>query len=327
MIRNRLKTSASILGVVWFSLIGACDALSETRFDGPAPQEINFKPSVLATLAKAVSTAGDEEQRAFARIALVQMTAAYEAELDRAGEAAPKTPAARKKLTRWRFATRRFLTEFQEMSRALESGAPLRLHVDQQHRVLMFVGDHPMIVNGPRIGKKEALEQRIRDEFCVAYECEPLLAEEKRSEPPEPELPPGGTWALGHNRRPRYETVDGLLFEFRNMSDRGRKEQACLAVIPELRELAKALRKAREARYAIDWAGLAIEALPASEDHQVILNTQGDYLRLTLPRLEKAEQVWREALPWLRARSDGKNYRMRFRNSERLLPMATAGRH
>jgi hypothetical protein len=326
MVRNRLTTGTSILALLWLFLVGACDALAVSSFDGPAPREINFKPSVLATLAEALSRASDEERRTFARIALVEMSAAYEDELKRASQAEPKTQAARKKLARWRFATRRYLVELGEIARALDATDSLRLHVDRQQRVLMFVGEHPIIVNGPRIGKKEALEQRILEAFCLAHPCDVLLATDSQSEP-EPQYPAGGTWALGHKRRPRYETVDGLLFEFRNMSDRALKEQACLAIIPELRELATALQKAREARYAIDWPGLAIEPIPASEDHRVILNRQGDFLRLSLPRLEKAEEFWREALPWLRARANGKDYRMRFPNSERLLHRASAGRH
>jgi hypothetical protein len=254
------------------------------------------------------------------------MSAAYEDEFKRAGQAEPKTQAARNKLTRWRFATRRYLTELGEISRVLDNTDSLRLHVDKQQRVLMFVGEHPIIVNGPRIGGKEALEQRILEKFCLAHTCDVLLATASHSAP-EPQYPAAGTWAFSHQRRPRYETVDGLFFEFRNMRDRALKEQACLAIIPELRELATALKEAREARYAIDWPGLAIESLPASDDHQVILNRQGDFLRLSLPRLEETEGFWREALPWLRARANGKDHGMRFPNSERLLHRASARRH
>ncbi len=326
MVLNRLTTGTSILALLWLFLVGACDALAISSFDDPAPREINFKPSVLATLAGALSRASDEERRTFARIALAEMSAAYEDEFNRAGQAEPKTQAARNKLTRWRFATRRYLTELGEISRVLDNTDSLRLHVDKQQRVLMFVGEHPIIVNGPRIGGKEALEQRILEKFCLAHTCDVLLATASHSAP-EPQYPAAGTWAFGHQRRPRYETVDGLFFEFRNMSDRALKEKACLAIIPELRELATALKEAREARYAIDWPGLAIESLPASDDHQVILNRQGDFLRLSLPRLEETEGFWREALPWLRARANGKDHGMRFPNSERLLHRASAGRH
>jgi hypothetical protein len=265
----------------------------------------------------------DSERRDFARIVLVEMSAVYEEELNRARQFVPKTEAARRKLSRWRYATGSFLVQLLEIYQTLDSGASVGLHVDNHQRLLLIVERRPVVMSGPRIGREKALEERIVNNYCRIHECsQPREAE--RYIQPKPDFSDPGTWVLAQNHRPRYETGDGLSFRFRNIANRMTKEQACLAVVVELRELVAALMEARESGEQINWAVIKIESIPVSDDHQVILNERGDYLRLELHTLGKSGELWREFLPWVRSQTSGEKYHMNFLNAERLVsPVAT----
>ena len=278
---------------------------------------------MLVEIANNLVISSDSERRAFARIVLVEMAAAYEEELYRARQFVPKTKAAQRKLSRWRYATEAFLVQLLEIYQTLDSDASVGLHVDNQQRLLLIVEGRPVVMSGPRIGREKALEERIVNSFCQIHECsQPQEAE--RYILPKPDFSGPGTWVFSQKHRPRYETGDGLSFRFRSIANRMTKEQACMAVVVELRKLVAALIETRESGEQINWAVIRIESIPANNDHRVILNERGDYLRLELHTLGKSGELWREFLPWVRSQANREKYHLNFLNAERLVhPITT----
>ena len=316
-------TRISILALFWLFLAGTCSADSESRLDNKSPREIHPRPSILTELANNLVLSSETERRNFARIVLIELSAVYEEELKLAGQFVPRTETARRKLSRWRHATGAFLIQLQGIYRALDSGATVGLHVDKKQRLLLIIEGSPVVMSGPRIGQEKALKARIVKNFCRIHECsQPLEAE--RYAQPKPDYSDPGTWILGQKRGPRYETKDGLSFGFSNIASRITKEQACLAIVIELRELVDALMKARESGEQINWAVIKIESIPLRDDHRIILNERGDYLRLDLHSLGEFREFWRAFVPWVRARTNGDIHHLNFLNSERLFnPTAT----
>jgi len=316
-------TRILILAIFWFFLTGTGSAHSESRFDNKYPREINSRPSRLAKLANNLVLSSDSERRDFASIVLVELSAVYEEELKRARQYVPRTEAARRKLSRWLYATGAFLIQLQGIYRTLDSGATVGLHVDKQQRLLLIIEGRPVVMSGPRIGQEKALEEHIVNNFCRIHECSQLLEAEHYTQPKQDFSDPGA-WVLGQKHRPRYETKDGLSFRFSNIANRMTKEQACLAFVIELRELVAALMEVRESGEQINWAVIKIESIPVGDDHRVILNERGDYLRLELPSLGKSSEFRQEFLPWVRSRTNGEKYHLNFLNAERLVnPIAT----
>lgn len=320
-------TRTLILSIVWLTSIGSGSAHSEIRFESQSPRKINFRPSRLAELAAyLVSSSDDYERREFARIALTELIAAYEAELNRANRAMPKSESAQRKLSQWRYATSTFLFQLQDIYRTFDADASLKIHLEERQRVLMVIGKNPVVISGPRIGYEEALEERIAENFCRIYICTQLSGVGSYIEP-KPDYSEPGIWKLSQRLRPRYETRDGLSFKFEDLSNRAMKEQACLKVAVELRELAAALKKARENGERIYWPVLRIASNSVSDNHRVILNERNDYLSLKLDNLVRSDGLWKEFLPWLRSQTQGKEYLLTLPKGERLIRLISAVHH
>ncbi len=281
-------------------------------------KEINPKTSLLADLVVDLIMQSENEQRAFALIALDELYAAYKTELEQVGGTDTKSVKTQKKRRRWTSATNSFLANLLKTSQLLDNHAPLRLYVDNKQKVLIVVGDQPIVVSGPRIGDEVTFEKRIIERYCNQREC--LKPEQNwHSNRLEQELSAPGGWLLGQNRKMSYLTRDGLLFEFNRATDRKMKGEAALAVIIELRKIVTAFKRFQQSGGAIDWTGIVIRSTAASEDHLIELNNQGDFLRLWLPNLHNHGNILHESLPWVHARVNGYQYELKIRNADHLL--------
>ena len=281
-------------------------------------KEINPKTSLLADLVVDLMMQSDNEQRAFALIALDELYAAYKTELEQVGETGTKSVKRRKKRRRWASATNNFLANLLKTYQLLGNYAPLRLYVDNKQKVLIVVGDQPIVVSGPRIGDEVTFEKRIIERYCNQREC--LKREQNwHSNRLEQEISAPGGWLLGQNRKMSYLTRDGLLFEFNSATDRVMKGEAALAVVIELRRIVTALTQFQQSGGSIDWTGIVIRSTAANEDHLIELNNHGDFLRLWLPNLHNNRNILHESLPWVRARVNGDQYQLKIRNADHLL--------
>ena len=228
-----------------------------------------------------------------------------------------KEARAQRKLARWRKGTRTFIEQLHELQALLSTAAEIEIHGDVAGPPVLFINDNPIVISGPGNGMQRLLEQRIIDTYCELHDCREIFAKpEPPAIAPEP-VEPGG-WSLGGNRRPRYETPDGLVFLFTDIGQRNGKQMMCESLATELRRLVAGLRNAERAGYAIEWQHLAIHSMELSGNDQLLLNRQGDYLPVALPALERTGLIQKEALQWIQQRFAQKPHRTLFQDAGRL---------
>ncbi len=268
-------------------------------------------------LATAVALADDGQRQDFAWIAIAEVTRAYEQEFSQSQDEALGKAKAQRKLARWRKGTRSFIEQLHQIQALLGNPAEIDIHGDVAGPPVLFINDNPIVISGPGNGMQRLLEQRIIDTYCELHDCTEIFAEpEPPAIVPEP-VEPGG-WSLGSNRRPRYETPDGLVFLFSNLQERNQKQKMCETLGVELRRLVAGLRNAERAGYPIEWQQLQINSLELSDNDHLLLNRQGDYLPVALPVLERTGLVQGEAMEWIQQRFAKKNHRTLFRDADRL---------
>jgi hypothetical protein len=262
-------------------------------------------------------------------IAVAELLRSYEQILDDAGRPASRNGSARAKLHRWRAGTAGFVAELRERLRALEAGARVELEVGTKGSLIVVLDGRPTLITGPDIAREHELEGRVLDIFCQAHRC-PVLEQPDVPAPRPTQVTAAapaaeGVWSFADHRAVRYETPDGLAFEFGGFEGRARKQAACDDLAGELRLLVRGVRKAIRDGHAVDWASLRLVEPPIGEQPRVVLNASGDYIRLPVGRLASSPEIWREALPWLRARTAGHSRTLVFRGAERLLPGGARG--
>jgi len=276
------------------------------------PLEISAQRSPLYSIAEQAMQDSEQAQRDFAWIAVVEMIAAHEAALRRGSQSRSRYRDDKRKLQRWSAAMNREIARLQGLLQALEAGAASGLDVQGASSVLVFVAGEPIVVSDPEMGSGSQLEHRIIEHYCLLHLCaEPVAAAPHRdadvatTRAPQPLEPTRGHWSFGQDLQPRYETADGLIFEFRSLGDRRRTELACEGLVADLRALATRLQEVQETGFRIDWDQLRLESLDTGGEQWIILNPYGDFVRLDAPFLSKAQEVLRQTGPWLRALADG----------------------
>jgi hypothetical protein len=278
--------------------------------------EIQLGPKPMTALVDHLKDAGAGPKADLAWIALTELLQSFETELDRAYQAPQRLPESRAKLRRWRAGAASYLANLRARHAALERGGSVTLDTEPDGSLVVIVAGQPTVVSGPDIAHQKDLEERILESFCAIHDCpEPDEAADAEGQTePKAQLarshyaPETGVWSFADHRSVRYETSDGLAFEFSDSRNRPAREMACRDLAEELRQLIKALRQARGAGHSIDWRRLYIEQPPRGEDPRVVVNRQGAYMILPLPELARQPSLLDLAKPWLQARLADQSY-------------------
>jgi hypothetical protein len=277
--------------------------------------EIQLAPKPMAVLVAHLKDGGPGPKADLAWIAMTELIHSFETELDRAIEAPPSKPESRAKLRRWNAGTAGFVADLRARHAALERGASVALDTEPDGSLLVIVAGQPTVVSGPDIAHQRDLEARILESFCSIHPCP---APDESTDAPSgaepsafaPSLlaPEVGVWSFGDHRSVRYETSDGLAFEFPDSGNRPAREMACRNLAAELRQLLRALHQARDAGHSIDWRRLRVEQPPQGEDPRIVVNRQGAYMILPVPLLARQPVLVDHARPWLEARMADRPY-------------------
>ncbi len=263
--------------------------------------------------------AGSED---LARIALSEMLQAYEQMLDRARQSRRKDAESRAKLQKWQASTAGFLAGLRSQLGAVESGASVTLDTEPDGSLLVLVEGRPTVVSGPDLADPGALGRRIVATFCASHDC-PAAAGDTASAAAPVEPPPApmstGHWSFSDRRATRFETQEGIAFEFSGFQDRSEKQATSDQLAAELRLLARGLRDVRSLGQIVDWGALQIVPTPGGQDPRVTLNGYGDFLYLPVPGLLRHPELLREARPWIEARMDGRPYELVLTQADRLV--------
>jgi len=250
-------------------------------------------------LAESLASSEEVKRLDFAWIAVSEMAREYETILQDSATAKPHKHSSRYKLARWRQATTGFVAELHWLRERVSYSGDIRVHVEAGQLVTLLVDNRPIVISGPEPSNSRLMQQRIFNTYCELYDCSDIL-----DAPPAPTItvsqPGKGAWVLAQRRGARYQTPDGLTFLFSSLSDRATKEALCEQVATELRTLAATLREARAGGFELDWEKIAVQPLPNSGTSYLLLNGKGEYLRQSLPALERTQALSKGLLAWTR---------------------------
>lgn len=281
--------------------------------------------AVLLRLAERVN-AGDEFDRVdFAWVAIAEMAASFEAAAERSRYARAKNEHARKKLQRWRSSTLAYAQHLRQQLLAIQQGAPVSVHVQEPSTLVVLTNGQPTVINGPQALDQGELARQILLNYCSLHVC-PEQEELEAEETAGPIEPANGQWSFDQTLAASYETPDGLVFQFGRLDDREATQAACDRLVAELRLVASRLRQLHQAGTPIAWHRLRILSAGGADQHRLLINDAGRSLLLSLPDLYLAQDLMREAAPWLEAQAEGTTERQVFRRAEhftRLLPQTT----
>jgi len=299
------STRSIPITAICFSLVVA--VLATVAFDALGAEALakRKRQDIFLKLAKTLATSGDIQRRDFAWIAVSEVTRAYEKALEDSASETPTKQKARYKLIRWRQATRELINELHRLLHLLSTSAEIRLYTEAAGLVLVLVNNKPIVICGPELTASRLMERRIIDAYCGLHDCEGLLVS-STAPTVDPKSFSNGIWIFKNRQSVRYETPDGLVFLFSNLSGRIEKQQVCDNVAKELRVLVADLRAAKRAGFFVDWDLLEIRPLAGRDASHVLLNKEGDYLRPNLAYLEKTKLLKEGALAWVRKMVEGK---------------------
>lgn len=240
--------------------------------------------TTLLQLAEWVRTGNQFDQVDFAWVAIAEMVDSYEREAAFSGQARAKNAAARKKLQRWRSATLGYAQHLRQQLEAIQSGAPVSIHVQEPNTLVVITGRDATVVTGPQAVDQGDLARQILLNYCSLHPCpEPELGESEEST--EAVELPKGQWSLDQDLVARYETPDGLIFEFPRLESRQDAQRACERLVADLRALVRRLRPLHQAGTPVAWDRLRILSARGADNHRVLLNDSGQSILISLPNL------------------------------------------
>jgi len=256
-----------------------------------------------------------------ARVAIDELATAYADEAARARRD-KRSRTHQADLRRWAAAVEALATDYAALAASILPDTPVEVSIGPEGSLYLIVAGRPVIASDPRMREQAAFEQRVIVRFCELNRCDDLLDEPVAAPAFAPDA---GTdkvlWSFSQQAGPVCSSTDGLEFQFLNMDNLGSKREACARTTAELNALAAAIAREVAGGIRVDWNRLVIQHLPDG-DEQVILNGDGDYLRLALPTLVARQNLFTLVLPWLAAKVNGQHYTLVVLNAGRLLAPA-----
>jgi hypothetical protein len=291
---------------------------------GPYAQSEHAAPAYrLNSLAASLADQPAPLRADLARITLEELATAYSEEAQRA-----RSDAYRRKdggeLWRWARAVEGLATDYSALAAEIYPDTPVELDTSPEGSLYLIVAGRPVIASCPRVREQTGFEQRVIARFCELNRCDGLLEEpvQDAAAPPGPEPARAVLqWSFSQQAGPVCASSDGLEFQFLNRENLGPKREACTRAVTELNALVDAIARESAAGVRVDWNRFTIQHLPDGEE-QVLLNGEGDYLRLALPTLVARQELVRTVLPWLAARISGRPYTLVVINAGRVLAPA-----
>jgi hypothetical protein len=263
----------------------------------PATSQIN-------RLAAALADAPESMRADFAVVSIAEMVTDYNAEADRARREA-RIHAKGGDLQRWAVAVDAYAAKLTEIANSVTPATPVSVAVGTGNSISLDIDGEPVLVSSPRVREQAAFEQRILDRFCNLYPCDDLIAENRPSQPVAATTSTETYWSFSQQAGPSCSTADGLEFQFEDMTNIGRKREACTRIVKELTALAVAIATSLSNGARIDWNHLAVRTLAGKEEQQVELATDGNIIRLPLPALSETTRLFDLLRPWLAAKVAG----------------------
>ena len=276
--------------------------------------EIKLSRSKLVQLALHLEVADKSLQYDFSRIAIVEMINTYQYELQRSLENSEKTQKKRVKKRGWQIASRSYVKSLDESLFLMDSGLPLDFLVTQQNKILILIGDHPVLISGPHSGGDRTIEKNIVEQFCLQYDCTEYF---KKTVIPSRNQTSSefftydysdisGAWAIHSDLKADYIMNNSLTFKFLNIKNRSVKESRAIAISKELSLLGEELKLTKQKGNKIQWSSLMIEELPLTDNAFKVIINDKDYIKVIIPQLGSNHLLLQKLIPWLQAYVESK---------------------
>lgn len=264
-------------------------------------------PSTMQELAGAPAAT----RAAFVEAAVAELSAAYRGAAAQAGKRVKRAP----KNTGWNAGAQAYVASLQRAAAAARAGAPVQLLVDRGRSLRVIVGQHPLrqfIISAPQANGRPALERAILRRLCAVVQCgpkplpaqssEPLLTATTMSAPlapSEPQPPPA----------PRIVTTlptsDGLRCAQDDVRHRVLYDNACTALLGDVRALVKAMHTRARSGVVIDWR-MPSRPYAKGKEYSMAINGRGDTVSAPLTLLGAAPELLVDILPWAQERLFGR---------------------
>jgi hypothetical protein len=164
---------------------------------------------------------------------------------------------------------------------------------------------------------QSSLEQMVIDRFCSHHPCaESLQSRATATQAGVNAAQP--RWSFSDSGGPLCVSDDGIVLQFDNSTALGSKRDFCQQLVSELRAIALALKQQQEQGVRVELGALKVFAIPTLAEHQLDINTAGDSVQLILPVSYAMPRILQEALPWIRARAEGRRANLELDNAEGL---------
>jgi hypothetical protein len=176
----------------------------------------------------------------------------------------------------------------------------------------------PYILTSPDLKKSGLLYAAIVENLCGQGIC---LQDDETQEVEDNKLRivVKAEWKMAVDSKPEYLSEDGLHFVFSDLQDRKKKQEICLRVMRELGLIAESLKEISNKGVSIDWDVLDLELISGSYGHKLIINSFKDSLVMDLIILGQNDNLFTQAIPWLKATVKGEIVQHRFDEADELL--------
>ena len=308
---HTVKHHLSLCFFIFLSLFSSTSVL--------AASEINVTRSRLVQLALHLEVADPELKYEFYRIALIEMYNTYLEELNKSYTNLPRNPKKRAKVRRWGYATHDYLEYLDQYFFQLDSGSAMDFYVNRQNKIVIFIeGESPVIISGPNPMANKQIEYNIVEQFCQLYDCieyferthydnnRPLDDTDVEGIDSDETLLYGqitGTWNIKKDMQADFVTTSGVVVEFSSLKNRSFKEQWALDIANEIEDLINGLDNAQRKGNKIQWTLLNMnESSIADNTHKIIINSKGDFIKLSLPLIRNSKTLFQQLVPWIKTR-------------------------
>jgi hypothetical protein len=249
----------------------------------PAPTErLRLEQSPLVVLLEAIPVDDRAARWELANLTLEVMGEAYREALQASLDERPSRPARRVKLARWQEATADLIRSIDQWRQRLLIGGAFTIYADKQGQIIVTVDGEPLLLAGLTHNDERMLESRIVDRYCAFNDCpEPRDADTGHAAA----ALPAGDWLIHQDRRPSYRVGSLLHCRFDDLAERRRKASACRDIAQEILQLQRTLAAAGHHGAPVSWPLVTQSRQTTSEGLRLILNDQGTWLTVDLPRL------------------------------------------
>jgi len=296
-------------------------------FHNTLASEVNLTRSKLIQLALHLEAADTSLQYDFSRIALLEMLLTYEQELLRAQESLTTLPHSsirnkaqkRAKIISWQLGTRNYIKTLENYLFSLDSGVSVGFMISHQEKIIVLIGEQPVIISGPNSGSDKQIENNIVEQFCLTYDCREYFLKPQLNKPSENENTQStntdsllkdtlGRWNIYSNMEADFIYNNGISFQFNSIKDRKNKEKWMSGIVNELLILTDKLKIAEEKGNSIQWDSLTLMELPLTDNAQkIILNKQMDFIKIQIPLLASNKDLFDLLKPWIQSIFKEKN--------------------